>query len=107
LAPGTPWARRVTRGTRLLAGTHSAMWDETSVPDPEDFDATRADDQYRIFGHGPHRCPGKDVMGAQLPTLLAPLLRSDGLRRAAGPAGRLHWDGVVPVRLDVQFGEGG
>jgi cytochrome P450 len=106
LAAGTPWAREVSRGTRLLAGTHSAMWDETGVPDPEDFDATRADAQYRIFGHGPHRCPGEHVMGVQLPALLAPLLRSDGLRRAAGPAGRLHWNGVVPGRLDVEFGEG-
>jgi cytochrome P450 len=106
LAAGTPRARRVPRGTRLLAGTHSAMWDETAVPDPDNFDATRADTQYRVFGHGPHRCPGEHVMSVQLPSLLAPLLRSDGLRRAAGPAGRLHWDGLVPERLEVKLGEG-
>jgi cytochrome P450 len=106
LAEGTPWARRVPSGTRLLVGTHSAMWDETAVPDPEDFDATRAESQYRIFGSGPHRCPGEHVMGVQLPALLAPLLRSDGLRRAAGSAGRLGWDGLRPDRLDVQFDEG-
>ncbi|MGR6967775.1 cytochrome P450 [Geodermatophilus sp. URMC 61] len=106
LAEGTPWARRVPSGTRLLVGTHSAMWDETTVPDPEDFDATRAESQYRIFGSGPHRCPGEHLMGVQLPALLAPLLRVDGLHRAVGPAGRLHWDGLTPERLEVRFDEG-
>jgi cytochrome P450 len=80
------------------------MWDETVVPDPPDFDATRAEGQYRVFGAGPHRCPGEHVMGVQLPALLAPLLRSDGLRRAPGPAGRIRWAGPVPVRLEVEFG---
>ncbi len=103
LAEGTPWARRVPRGTRLLVGTHSAMWDENAVPDPEDFDATRAESQYRIFGSGPHRCPGEHVMGVQLPALLAPLLRSGGLRRAAGG---LRWDGLTPERLEVRFDQG-
>lgn len=106
LAVGTPWARRIPRGTTLLVGTHSAMWDETAVPDPEDFDATRAESQYRVFGSGPHRCPGEPVMGVQLPALLAPLLRSEELRRAPGRAGRLRWDGLTPERLEVRFGGG-
>jgi cytochrome P450 len=103
LAEGTPWARRVHSGTGLLVGTHSAMWDENAVPDPEDFDATRAESQYRIFGSGPHRCLGEHVMGVQLPALLAPLLRSGGLRRAAGG---LRWDGLTPERLEVRFDQG-
>ncbi len=45
-------------------------------------------------------------MGVQLPALLAPLLRSDGRRRAAGSAGRLGWDGLRPDRLEVRFDEG-
>ncbi|MGY1640548.1 cytochrome P450 [Geodermatophilus sp. SYSU D00703] len=107
LAAGTPRSRPVARGTAVFVGTHSAMWDETTVPDPEGFDATRAATQYRVFGGGPHRCPGEHVMGVQLPALLAPLLRSDGLRRAPGSAGRTRWDGLFPGRLEVELGEGG
>jgi cytochrome P450 len=106
LAAGTPRARRVPSGATVFAGSHSAMWDETAVPDPRDFDATRAEGQYRVFGGGPHRCPGEHVMGVQLPALLAPLLRSDGLRRAPGLAGRVRWAGLFPVRLEVEIGGG-
>jgi cytochrome P450 len=106
LAAGTPRARRVPSGATVFAGSHSAMWDETAVPDPRDFDATRAEGQYRVFGGGPHRCPGEHVMGVQLPALLAPLLRSDGLRRAPGLAGRVRWASLFPVRLEVEFGGG-
>ncbi|WP_369255274.1 cytochrome P450 [Geodermatophilus amargosae] len=107
LAAGTPRARRVPTGAAVFVGTHSAMWDEAAVPDPEDFDATRAQEQYRVFGGGPHRCPGEQVMGVQLPALLAPLLRSDGLRRVPGPAGRTRWDGLYPRRLEVDLGQEG
>ncbi|MGY1690665.1 cytochrome P450 [Geodermatophilus sp. SYSU D01105] len=105
LAAGTPRARPLTPGTVVLVGTHSAMWDETAVPDPEDFDATRAAAQYQVFGGGPHRCPGEHTMGIQIPALLAPLLRSAELRRAPGPAGRTRWDGLFPGRLEVELGE--
>ncbi len=105
LAAGTPRARPIPRDTTVFVGTHSAMWDETAVPDPEDFDATRAAGQYRVFGGGPHQCPGEHVMGVQLPALLAPLLRSEGLRRAPGRAGRTRWEGLFPGRLEVEFGE--
>jgi cytochrome P450 len=104
LAADTPRARRVPSGAMVFAGSHSAMWDETAVPDPEDFDATRADGQYLVFGGGPHRCPGEHVMGVQLPALLAPLLRSDGLQRAPGLAGVTRWEGLFPGRLEVEFG---
>jgi cytochrome P450 len=96
LAPGTARERRVRAGTSVFVGTHSAMWDETAVPDPEAFDATRADGQYLIFGDGPHRCFGEQIMRVQLPAMLAPLLRAPGLRRAGGSAGRLRWKGPSP-----------
>jgi hypothetical protein len=43
-------------------------------------------------------------MGVQLPALLAPLLRDDGLRRAPGRAGRTRWEGLFPGRLEVELG---
>jgi cytochrome P450 len=93
--------RTVDVGTSVFAATHSAMWDEDLVPDPDRFDPTRADGQYLIFGAGPHRCLGEPLVRVQLPALLGPLLRSDGLRRADGTSGALRWDGVAPDGLRV------
>jgi cytochrome P450 len=104
LAVGPERGVRIRAGALVLAGTHSAMWDETVVPDPHRFDPTRADEQYLIFGAGPHRCLGEAIMGVQLPALLAPLLRDGGLRRAAGRTGRLRWDGASPDGLRVHLG---
>jgi cytochrome P450 len=96
LAAGTARERRVRAGTTVFVGTHSAMWDETAIPDPATFDPTRADDQYLIFGDGLHRCLGERAMRVQLPAMLAPLLRAGELRRADGAAGRLRLRGPSP-----------
>ena len=104
LAVGPVRGARIRAGTAVLAGTHSAMWDEAAVPDPDRFDPTRADDQYLVFGAGPHSCLGEHIMRVQLPALLAPLLRDGGLRRVAGPAGRMRWDGPSPDGLRVHLG---
>ena len=103
LAPGTGRARRLRKDTMVIAGTHSAMWDEEWVPDPERFDWTRAEGQYLIFGDGLHRCFGEDIMRRQLPAMLAPLLRAGNLRRADGPPGLLRWQGPAPDALRVEF----
>lgn len=93
LAGATPRARQVRAGTSVFVGTHAAMGDETAIPDPLLFDPTRADGQYLVFGDGLHRCFGEQMMRIQLPALLAPLLRVEGLRRADARAGRLRYDG--------------
>jgi cytochrome P450 len=103
VAAGTARARKLRAGTSVLVGTHSAMWDETAVPDPGRFDPSRAAEQYLVFGHGPHRCMGEDIMGVQLPALLAPLLAVRGLRRAPGRSGRLRWAGPHPDGFSVAF----
>jgi cytochrome P450 len=106
LARGTPRERRVGVGTIVVVGTHSAMWDEEVVPDPQAFDAARADSAYLVFGAGLHRCFGEAVVRAQLPALLAPLLAVEGLRRAEGRSGRLRWTGPSPNGLRVLLGGG-
>lgn len=103
VAPGSDRARRVPAEATVFVGTHSAMWDETAVPDPGRFDPARADGQYLIFGSGPHRCLGERIMQVQMPALLAPLLRGEGLRRADGRAGRLRWAGPTPESLVVRL----
>ena len=103
LAEGTPYETDVPPGAFVLAGTHAAMWDERVVPDPTRFDPTRAEGQYVVFGHGPHRCLGEDLMRGQLPAILAPLLEVSGLGRAGGRHGRLSWVGPSPDDLWVEF----
>jgi cytochrome P450 len=103
LGAGTPHRTDIPAGAIVLAGTHSAMWDETAIPDPHHFDPTRSDQQYLIFGHGTHKCMGEPIMRRQLPELLMPLLARDGLTRASGRPGRLSWVGPSPDDLWVEF----
>jgi cytochrome P450 len=103
LGEGTPYATEVPAGAFVLAGTHSAMWDDLEVPDPRRFDATRPDEQYLIFGHGRHRCLGEAIMRRQLPAMLMPLLAKKGLARVSGSRGRLSWVGPSPNDLWVQY----
>jgi cytochrome P450 len=89
-APGSDAATRISAGSLVVVGTHSAMWDEHFVYRPEQFDADRPDAVYFHFGHGIHRCAGERLMGLQLPAMLAPLLTATELRRHRGRAGRLR-----------------
>jgi cytochrome P450 len=99
LAAGTDRSLRVPSGAGLLVGTHAAMWDDRTVPDPTDFDPTRPLDHYLIFGGGAHHCLGERIFREQMPALLAPVLKVDSLARA----GRLHWSGAqctdLPLRV--------
>lgn len=99
VAPGTDRETFVPMGTEILAGTHSAMWDEADIPCPAHFDASRADSEYTIFGWGAHRCLGEEIIRIQLPAMLAPLLAAGDLARG----GRLRWDGPRPDDLRVVF----
>jgi cytochrome P450 len=103
LAAGTARARTIPARTVVFAGLHSAMWDETAIPEPGSFDPSRPTGQYLIFGHGMHRCFGEAATAVQLPALLAPLLRQPGLRRAPGRAGRLRWSGAFPMTLQLRL----
>jgi len=103
LAPGTDHQRRLPARTLLAVGTHSAMWDPEAIPCPQEFDPTRADEQYLIFGRGAHACLGEAIARVQLPEMLRPILALDGLRRAPRAAGRLRWSGPRPVGLSVTW----
>ena len=90
-------------GSTVFVATKSAMWDAVAVPDAGSFRSDRPEGTYLMFGYGMHRCFGEQVSRDQLPALLAPLLRQGGLRRAAGRAGRLRWDGPFPDGFRVTF----
>lgn len=103
LGQGTPYETEIPAGAYMIVGSHSAMWDESVVPDPDRFDATRPAGQYLVFGGGPHHCMGEELMRGQLPAILAPLLMQRRLRRVADGRGRLQWKGPATDDLWVQF----
>jgi cytochrome P450 len=103
LAAGTPRARMVSRGDRLLVGTQSAMFDSRRVHRPRDFNPDRPPGDYMLFGFGLHWCTGTFIAQPQITQTLKALLLRNGLRRAAGPAGQLQRIGPFPGHLVVEF----
>ena len=106
LAAGTTRARRIPAGTSVFVGTLSAMFDPAAFPRPKEFHADR-EAEYLHFGYGLHHCFGLAINGVQIPELVAALLRLPNLRRAAGRAGRVAWDGPFPERLILAFDNDG
>jgi cytochrome P450 len=87
----------------VLLATLSGMFDPDAFTDPGAFRIDRDSPPYLYFGHGMHTCYGLRINMVQLPEIATALFRLDGLRRAAGSAGRLVYDGPFPDRLVVTF----
>jgi cytochrome P450 len=103
IAAGSRCAKRIPAGTRLLASTQSAMFDERGVVDPKEFRPDRARHEYMLFGYGLHWCIGAFLAGAQITQTLKPLLKRSGLKRAEGRDGALQTLGLIPLHLNVVF----
>ena len=102
IAAGASRARKIPAGTSVFVATLSAMFDSEVFIDPKQFRVDR-EVEYLHFGYGMHRCFGRAINGVQIPELLATLVRLPNLRRAAGQAGRIVWDGPFPDRLVLEF----
>lgn len=103
LAAGTPRARTIPAGSRVLASIFSAMRDGAHVPDPERFVAGRPADAYIHFGMGLHECFGRHINRATLHLMLKPVLARRNVRRAPGAQGRLRRKGFLASSLIVAF----
>jgi cytochrome P450 len=103
VANGTERARVVPGGTRVIAGPLAAMFDCQAVPMPWRFDTNRALNEYIHFGHGPRHCFGEYVADSVMMEVIPALLRVCGLARAAGPQGRVRYEGPVCSSLVVTF----
>lgn len=102
IASGTSRARKIPAGTSVFVATLSAMFDPEAFVEPKIFRVDRQV-EYLHFGYGMHRCFGLAINGVQIPELVATLARLPNLRRAAGKAGRITWDGPFPDRLILEF----
>ena len=102
IASGQRRSKNIPAGTITYVATLSAMFDPEVFENPREFDAQRKT-EYLHFGYGMHSCFGRAINGVQIPELAAALLRLPNLRRAAGKAGQIHYDGPFPDRLILEF----
>ena len=103
IARGTRRALRIPAGTMVLAANLSAMFDPMAMEDPEAFRPGRPWGDTMLWGYGMHACFGGWINRAVVPAMLKPLLAKPGLRRAAGPEGRIDGRTPFPAHLTVLF----
>jgi cytochrome P450 len=104
IAAGTLRARKIPKGTMVLAANLSAMFDPLKIEAPETFRTDRPWGEYILWGYGMHTCFGAYVNRAVMPAILKPLLAKPGLRRAAGDAGRIDSGGTpFPQHFSVEW----
>jgi cytochrome P450 len=103
VAADTPRAKKIRKGTKMIASTCSAMFDSRQVKQPFYFDPGRPASDYMLFGYGMHWCVGIFIAQAQITQTFKALLVQRGLRRAPGADGKLRLRGGFPDQLFVEF----
>ncbi|HBF30006.1 cytochrome P450 [Rhizobium sp.] len=105
IARSTLRARTVPQGTMVLACNLSAMFDPHATAHANQFRLDRPADDYILWGDGLHTCFGQYINQAIIPTMLMPLLKQPGLRRAPGSAGQVDFGGTpFPQHWQLLFG---
>ncbi len=100
LAAGEPHRTLIRKGTTIFALTWSAMFDPRMLDSPEEFRPDRPDYHYLHFATGLHACFGRYISRIQVPQILKPLLKLQGLRATGAPV----YDGTFPQTLMVAAG---
>jgi cytochrome P450 len=104
IASGTLRKRSIAKDTMVLAVNLSAMFDPLKINSPGQFRVDRPADNYILWGYGLHTCFGAYINQAMIPAILKPLLKTKGLRRAAGAPGRIDTAGTpFPAHLVLDF----
>lgn len=103
VAEGTPREKKVPANTGVLIDVVGATFDPDGFAEPGRFRTDRDVRRYLHFGWGMHQCFGLAVNHAQIPEIVAALLRLPNLRRAPGRAGHVALDGPFPERLVLEF----
>ena len=105
LAKGTWRAKKITKGTPVVALTQSAMMDARQISNPKSFRLDRPDYHYLHFGYGMHTCFGYYINMIQIPMILKAILQVDKLTRAPGEKGKMEFRGPFPSHLRVRIGD--
>jgi cytochrome P450 len=67
LGRGEGYETPIPKGTKILAVTHSAMFDPKALSRPDDFDPTRGLGNQFHFGLGLHECLGRAIGRVMIP----------------------------------------
>jgi cytochrome P450 len=97
LAAGEQHRTLIRKGTTVFALTWSAMFDPRVLEAPEEFRPDRPDYHYLHFATGRHACYGRYISRIQVPQILKPLLKLEGLHAVGAP----EYDGTFPETLQV------
>ncbi|MET0388655.1 MAG: cytochrome P450 [Polyangiales bacterium] len=101
VARGTAREALIPAGTTVYASTLSAMFDPSAVEQPHVFRVDRPWQKYLHFGDGMHRCFGERFNRVVIPQAIKALLLRPALARVPGTAGKLHYEGPFPTRMQV------
>ncbi len=104
LGVGTPYATKITRGSRIAACTGPAMFDEGLFREASAFKVDRPRESYLHLGFGHHECLGKYVALVAIPETVRHLLSMPGIRRAAGDSGKIDFaGGPFPEHFSIEW----
>jgi len=103
IAAGTSRETRTPPDAYLLVSMQSAMFDERRITLPWEFHPNRPAEYYMVFGYGQHWCIGAYIAIAQITQTFKALLKCDGLRRVAGPDGKLRRINIYPAYMTVEL----
>ncbi|MDX8464388.1 cytochrome P450 [Mesorhizobium sp. VK23B] len=103
IGQGTRRERLVKAGTVVMPATLSAMFDPEIVQRPNEFDTSRPNRDYMVFGHGIHLCIGAEIARIQIGECVRALFSKPRLSRARGRAGNMVNVGAYPASLKVDF----
>lgn len=101
-AAETSRAKKLKKGTIVLAMTSSAMFDSKQVLRPFQFDPVRPASNYMHFGFGMHWCVGAMIARIQITQTFSVLLERPSILRAA-TGGELELWGLFPDHLRIRY----
>jgi cytochrome P450 len=99
VAADTSRSATISKGTKVLASTMSAMFDSRQVDKPREFNPRRPASDYMLFGYGMHWCAGVFIAQAQITQTFKALVVQQNLKRA----GKLVLRELFPDRLEVEW----
>lgn len=81
LAKGTKRETLVKRGSVIMLGTQSAMFDEEYLSSPSEFKLDREQADYFHFGYGHHKCLGDFISMIQVPVIVKNILSLKNVKK--------------------------
>lgn len=103
VAEGTRRQKKIPKNSLVIPSTLSAMFDPSSVDQPDDFLPSRDSQDSMIFGYGLHSCIGAPMARAFSTKIIKKLFSLPNLRGRKGKAGRMTRIGIFPEAIPMKW----